>query len=299
MDQDFYIEETHPLKAVLLIIVVLALLGYGVYWYYQHYLVDKIYLNKVTVELGEELPTDINVYIKGKNVSDYKLDVSSVMVDENNLTNSVGEYSYKVTNNNRTLKGKIYVKDTTKPVVEVKTLTVGVNEEFSPSEFVTKCEDLSLPCVIKYNKPSDENLNEKEGTYNLKIVIKDSEGNEVLEDVSLIVTKDSSLKEIKEKDLEYDHISIDEVLWNKTYTLKLEKAVDSETSEYEKLISDVTVKEYAFEKTVTNKEIIIVYNKYDYVIGFSLKYTFEDGSNIFITNEEPISEVADEESTEN
>lgn len=299
MDQDFYIEETHPLKAVLLIIVVLALLGYGVYWYYQRYLVDKIYLNKVTVELGEELPTDINVYIKGKNVSDYKLDVSSVMVDENNLTNSVGEYSYKVTNNNRTLKGKIYVKDTTKPVVEVKTLTVGVNEEFSPSEFVTKCDDLSLPCVIKYNKPSDENLNQKEGTYNLKIVIKDSEGNEVLKDVSLIVTKDSSLKEIKEKDLEYDHISIDEALWNKTYTLKLEKAVDGETSEYEKLISDVTVKEYAFEKTVTNKEIIIVYNKYDYVIGFSLKYTFEDGSNIFITNEEPISEVADEESTEN
>lgn len=299
MDQDFYIEETHPLKAVLLIIVVLALLGYGVYWYYQHYLVDKIYLNKVTVELGEELPTDINVYIKGKNVSDYKLDVSSVMVDENNLTNSVGEYSYKVTNNNRTLKGKIYVKDTTKPVVEVKALTVGVNEEFSPSEFVTKCEDLSLPCVIKYNKPSDENLNEKEGTYNLKIVIKDSEGNEVLKDVSLIVTKDSSLKEIKEKELEYDHISIDETSWNKTYTLKLEKAVDSETSEYEKLISDVTVKEYAFEKTVTNKEIIIVYNKYDYVIGFSLKYTFEDGSNIFITNEEPISEVADEESNEN
>lgn len=299
MDQDFYIEETHPLKVVLLIIVILGLLGYGIYWYYQHYLVDKIYLNKVTVELGEKVPTDINLYIKGKNITDYKLDISSVMVDENNLTNSVGEYSYKVINNNHTLKGKIYVKDTTEPVVEVKTLTVGVNEEFSPSEFVTKCEDLSLPCTIKYKKPSDENLNEKEGTYNLKIVVKDNEDNEVVKDVTLIVTKDNSLKEIKEKDLEYDHLSIDEALWNKTYTLKLEKAIDSETTDYEKLISDISIKEYAFDKSVTNKEIIVAYNKYDYVIGFSLKYTFDDGSNVFITNEEPISETTAEESTEN
>lgn len=299
MDQDFYIEETNPLKIAFTIIFFIGLIGFGVYSYFHYYKANAISLKTVTIELGKPVSKNISDYIEGNNIDKYTLDVSSISVDENNNTNSTGEYSYKIKSSEKELKGKVFVKDTTKPIVEVNDLTVGVNESFNPNEFLTKCDDLSLPCKVKYKKPSDEKLNDKEGTYTIKIVISDSAGNEVTKDVNLIVSKDNSLENIKSKELTYDHNSANDISWNQTYTLKLETALNPDESAYEKALSEISSKEYSFDKSVKNKEILIIYNKYEYAIGFSIKYTFEDETVLYVTNDNATEIVSEEVTTNN
>lgn len=292
MDQDFYIEETSPVKIVFAVLFFVLLIGGGIYAY-LHYSQVRIKVNNVTVELGDTLSKDIKDYIETKDYGSYKLDLSSVNVDEDGHTISVGEYSYKVTKGNETKRGKIYVKDTTKPVVTVQDITVGVNEKFEPYEFVLKCEDLSIPCDTKYKKSGDVNLNSKVGTYTTVIIVSDNEGNEVEKEVKLIVSASETLESKKVNDLEYSYTSLEKGEWDKTFTLKLNKAVNPESSDYEKTVSEMSQYEYTYDKTITNQEIVAVFNKYDYVIGYSAMITFDDGSIVFApssmikSNEEP------------
>lgn len=99
-----------------------------------------------------------------------------------------------------TKRGKIFVKDTTAPTVTVKEITVGVNEEFEPYEFLDSCDDLSLPCKTSYKKDSYAKLNEKAGKYDLEIVVEDKYGNKVSKDVVLNVSETESLLSLKQND---------------------------------------------------------------------------------------------------
>ena len=61
--------------------------------------------------------------------------------------------------------------------------------------------------------------------------------------------------------------------------------LDPETEEFVKQVSELSAKEYQFDKQIVKKEIIEIYNKYDYVIGFSIMVTFDDSSVLFVTSE--------------
>lgn len=291
MDEDFYIEENSTVKIILIIVVVIFLGGCIFYGYNKIYKPNYVKLKKVTVELGDVLNTDIKNYIECDDYSKYTLDLENIKLDDNGRVMSTGEYSYKVIGNNNTKKGKIFVKDTTAPIALVKDLTVGVNEAYEVADFVTSCEDLSLPCHITYKNKGDINLNKSSGEYTLSIVISDNAGNETIKNVKLIVREGYSYQEEKEKDLEYSYTSNDDSNWNKTYTLKLDKAISDEDAKFDDLLKTISAKEYQIDGNIKDKEIIIIYNKYDYVIGLSIKVTLEDGKVIFITNEnEQISE---------
>ena len=69
MDQDFYIEDTSPWKIAIIIIIVAALIGGGIFAYYKYFRDNIVKLKEVTVELGEKLPTDIDSYISAKNIN--------------------------------------------------------------------------------------------------------------------------------------------------------------------------------------------------------------------------------------
>lgn len=284
MDQDFYIEETSPAKVIFTVIFFVLLIAGGIYAY-LHYNQVKIKLKNITVELGDKLSTDIKDYIVTKDYNSYELDLSNVNVDEDGKTISTGEYSYKVIKGSETKRGKIFVKDSTKPIVTVQDLTVGVNEEFEPYEFVVKCEDLSIPCDTKYKKSSDSTLNTKAGTYNIIIIVSDNEGNEVEKEVKLTVSTSETLESKKVNDLSYSYTSLNNDEWDKTYTLKLSKAVNPESSDYEKTVSEISQYEYTYEKAITKQEIIAIYNKYDYVIGYSVMITFDDNTKIFASSD--------------
>lgn len=285
MDQDFYIEETSPLKIFITILVFILIIAGGLYYYYNYRKENVVKLKNITVELGMPLSKDINSYIECAYPERYKLDLSNISIDENGNTNSTGEYSYKIIKNNEIKKGKLYVKDTTPPVVETQELTVGVNEEFDPSEFVSKCDDLSLPCIVKYKNNSEAKINNNEGTYNIDIIVSDNEGNSIKKNVTLHVSGTDTLKSTKASDLNFDHLSENDESWNQTYTLKLEKAISEESLKYDELIENISTKDYNFDKEISNKKIIVVYNKYNYVLGFSVKITFNDNTVLYVTNE--------------
>jgi hypothetical protein len=284
MDPDFYIEESNPKKIVLGIILIILLLGGAFYYFYQKYQSNIIKLKAVTVELGTKLSSNINDYATGA-INGYILDTSNVHLNSDGITDSTGEYSYKIINNSKIKTGKIIVKDTIAPKVTTKDLTVGVNEKFDTNEFLTECDDLSLPCTVTYDNSSDATLNSKAGEYTTNIIISDKEGNKVKQSVKLIVSDTTTLLSQKQNDFNISYISPKDADWNNTFTYKFSKCVEDDSEDYQSVISDLSSKDYQStnEKPIKKQSIIAIYNKYDYIIGFSVKLTFDDDTIIFVT----------------
>ena len=143
-----------------------------------------------------------------------------------------------------------------------------------------------MPCVATYKNKNDITLNDNAGTYDIDLVISDAAGNSVTKKVKLTVSTETTLEKQKASDLTPAKTSLeDDNVWNKTYTLKLTSGLDPETEEFVKQVSELSAKEYQFDKQIAKKEIIEIYNKYDYVIGFSIMVTFDDSSVLFVTSE--------------
>ena len=47
-------------------------------------------------------------------------------------------------------------------------------------------------------------------------------------------------------------------------------------------------------ENIKEKEIIVIYNKYNYALGLSIKVTFDDGSYEFVTEDKVKSDVPEE-----
>lgn len=285
MDEDFYIEDNYKRNVVILIIV-LILFSFGLYYLYKNYYKrNYLKINDVTVELGDTLSNNIEDYIKCDNYNAYKLDLSNVVVDENGKTTMTGEYSYAVIKGENVKRGKIYVKDTKKPIVSVNDLKVGVGESYGAFDFVKSCDDLSLPCTSSFKDANDADLSSKAGSYKITIIVSDNVGNKIEKNVNLIVEEGYSYKEVKASDLNVDHLSNKNSNWNQTYTYKFDKALNEESTEFDEIIEKYSTIDIILEKNIKDKEIIIIYNKYGYAIGLSIKVTFEDDTFEFITND--------------
>lgn len=285
VDEDFYIEKSSPLKIFFTFLLSLLVLGVfvGVYFFYFYH--EPIKLKTITIELGAKVPSDPNYYVKGSKKHKYIIDLSSVSVDEEGITNSVGEYSYKVTLGKESKKGKIYVKDTTPPIVELKELTVGLNEDFEVEDFVLSCEDLSEICFVYYKKESEENLSENVGEYNVTLSIKDKYDNTITKTTKLIVSKDASLNAVKSNDLTPASLYPKDEKWNNTYTVKFSKGLLETDESFEAQILTLTNTDFMslFEEKVIHQTLLNVYNQYNYVIGFSMKLEFENGNIVYVT----------------
>lgn len=294
MDEDFYIEDHYKRNVVIVIIIILLAIGSLYYGYKNYYKKNYLKVKDVTVELGSKLSTNIKDYIKCDNYDDYKLDLSAVVTDSEGKVTSVGEYAFKVIKNDDVSRGKVFVKDTTKPIVSVSDLTVGVNEEYNAYDFVNSCTDLSMPCVVSFKDANDGDLSGKVGNYKIEIIISDNANNKVNKTVNLIVKEGYSFKEVKEKDFNVDHTSNDKSNWNNIYTIKFEKALEEESTEFNELLESYGIKELTYDKNIKEKEIIVIYNKYNYALGLSIKVTFDDDSYEFVTEDKVKSDVPEE-----
>lgn len=293
MDQDFYFEESNPRKTkriIFAIIVVFLLIVGGLYYYKSKYTLNI--KKNLKYEVGTVLPTDVREFVNNNVIdeSDYTLLVSSIST-EDGVLNKVGDYTYKIKYKNVTKTGKIKVVDTVAPRVEVEELTVGVNEEFLVDDFVKVCEDYSKPCKAEYDNESDSKLNEKEGTYDFKIRVSDSVGNMVKKDVTLHVKKGYNSKEGKESDLKIDHIEPEFADWNKEMIVSFTKACDpnevDESDGYGEFleISADDLHNYIdplyMNNGIVDKQIIMVYNKYDLVIGYAIRVKLDNGLYLY------------------
>lgn len=286
MDPDFYIEESNPKKVFFFILIAILIIGGGCYYFYNNHQKNELKLKTVTIELGSKLSEKIEDYATGA-YADYKLDVSNIHVDEQGNTDKAGEYSFKLVSNTDIKKGKLFVKDRTSPSFQTQNITVGVNEKFEPSEFLTTCDDLSLPCKVTYEKDAYAKLNEKEGTYDLTIIVSDNAGNTSKKEVKLTVSATQTLASKKEQDFEVASTSPDDKEWNNTFTYKFGKGTIEDSDEYQSAISEISSADYQSkyeDKTIKSQSIIVILNKYEYVIGFSVKLNFEDGTIAYVTN---------------
>lgn len=290
---DFYFEESNPKKVFLTILLILFIIGvlFGIYKYISKR--DFIKLSSVDVELGTIVSTDIKDYIKSGKYEGYTLDVSNVHLDDEGLTDSVGEYSFTVKKNKSVLKGKIYVKDTTAPIVEVAELTVGVDEEFDVEDFLTSCTDLSGQCFVSYKEDKDEDYNKAEGTYDITLKIKDKYNNTTTKTTKLIVKSDFSLADLKATNIEVTSIYPIDNDWDETYTLKFPKGISEEDDQFESKILELAKHDFSkyYEETIKDQTMITIYNKYHFVLGFSIKLEFDDGTIIYVP--EDIKETED------
>lgn len=156
-------------------------------------------LKKVTVELGNNISNDVNDYLitklKEKNKSDYKLDISNLIL-EDNKTIKTGEYEYSVTYKNKEYKNKVIVKDTIKPSLLLNEIIITEGEELNIDMFIKECTDLNN-CKYEYKDVEYVNsILDKIGKYDIEIVAKDDSDNSITNKTTLEVLEEPTSKKV-------------------------------------------------------------------------------------------------------
>lgn len=280
MDEDF-LDVTQKSNSsgiiFLFIVVVIAVLGYFLVF-------KKVYFSAKTVkvELGSTLETDVQKYLSKevKNKEDYKLNLSSVN------TNEVGEYSYTITYNKTSKKGKIKVVDTTPPEFTLETMTIEEgNEDYYLGDVLSSCIELSKPCLVSLKKKSDEEKLKTAGTYNIDITVEDIYGNKKDAVATIVVVPEGQYVDPRTQDLEYASNSQKTNTFDGTIYEKLETAISpSDESARDKLsdISTIDLESYVNANypgyKLTSSEIIELYNKSSYIIGYAIELKISNGT---------------------
>lgn len=181
--------KNNTLKRIILFIILLPFLFILVYTFVP--LEYKIFPRSqtITIELGEELDTNINTYIWGheKAISQATIDVEQIDIF------NAGSYNAYVTLGERAITYTINVVDTTVPklVLDDEIKFIGIDREYTPQYFVKELFDLSNNVETFFLV--DEILQpticfDDVGNQELTIVAKDNSGNETTSNI--IVTID-------------------------------------------------------------------------------------------------------------
>lgn len=296
MNQDFYFEEANPRKTKLVIACLIALFsGVVVIGFFVRGRYTLNLKKNLKFEVGTKISDDVSTFVKNKvlDEDDYTVLLSGVPI-EDGVLNKVGEYSFKVKYKSITKTGHISVVDTVAPEVTVEELTVGVDEEFDRDDFVTVCDDYSKPCKVEYEGEGAQASYDKEGIYDFKIKVSDAVGNSVKKDVKLIVKKNYNLTEAKESDLKIDHIEPNFSDWNNQMLIKFDKAYDpnsiDDTDGYAELMEVSSrdfhnyIDELYINNLIVDSQIIEVYNKYGFIIGYAIRLELDNGLKLYCQN---------------
>lgn len=279
MDEDFLDVTDNSKRALgVFILVILAILVAG------YFLVFKkvgFSLKTVELELGNTLSENLSDYVVQdiENESEWKLDLSKVRVDE------VGTYYYTVTYNKKTKKAKVKVVDTTAPEFTLKEMLIEKgNEDYYLGDFLETCEDYSKPCLVSLKNSKDEEKFKTVGEYTVDIVVADVHNNKKSAKAKLKVVEEGSYVDSRVTDLEVASNSRKEENFKGTTYLTLEKALNPESLEAEAMFDEVSVldlNEYVSVNyegyKLVDSEIVILYNKGGFVVGYSIELKISDG----------------------
>jgi hypothetical protein len=124
-------------------------------------------------------------------------------------------------------------------------------------------------------------------------VIEDQAGNKVTKGVRLIVKKGYNAEDVKKSDLKIDHIDHDYGDWNNQTVLTYSKGVHEDHLDHDDrymylldILSDDLTQYLPEDKkiyTIDESEVIYVYNKYDFVIGFAIRVKLSSGEYLYLT----------------
>lgn len=288
MEEIYYEEQSKKhifLKCLLFVFILGVIVGVFIYFKYK----NTIQLKNIDVELGTSLPHDVNDYLKsGKRfANEYKLYLDGVDV------NTIGKYSYKVKYNKHTKTGYINVVDTKEPEVNMDdSIEIGVNDEFDPNILINSCKDKSLPCTASLKNDSDYEKIKNIGTYNIDVKVSDTVGNYVIKKVTVVVSENGNMSNKVSNDLNYYTNSEKDDTIGHVLFVKLDKAINEDTLEYEGLIQETSTLDFSkyVEGDIDSTKLITAYNKYGYVIGLQVEVTFTNGQKKLIENKGEINE---------
>ena len=287
--EEIYMEQTNKKSIFKTIIIICFIFGILIGGYVYFHVNNILRVRNIVVELGEKIPTEIDVYVKNKinNINDYKINLLAVSVDDDGKADEVGKFKYTVLYENQKKKGVITVKDTKPPIVEVQELTVGVSEQILLDDFITSCVDYSNTCEVSLKNQNDKKLFSIVGNHSVELKISDVYDNSVIKKVNFTVSKTESLLSNKEKDMKIHHIYPNYDDFDGTITLQFEKALNEDTLDESEEYNDyleLTTNDYSdlVDKTIYEQEILTLYNQYGYIIGFTIKLTFDDNSIMYV-----------------
>ena len=302
MDEDFLDVKENSKKVLgFFIIVIIAIVGGGYFLVFRKFYFS---LKTVHLELGESLSTDIKDYVNQEidNVRDWKIDLSKVNESE------VGTYTYTVTYNKTTRKGKVKVSDTTPPVFTLQELVLEEgSEEFFLGDFLATCEDYSKPCLVSLKNSKDEEKFGLLGEHSIDLVIADLYGNKSSAEGKLKVLEKGSYVDSKSLDLEYASNSRGTDDFKGKRFISFEKALRPDSGEVGAEINKISLIDLnQYVKTnyegyrLVESEIIELYNKHGYVIGYSveLKISGEKEKIVYVDKEKVPGDTAEKNEDE-
>lgn len=284
MDEDFLDvnEQSHHIAIIfVLVILVVAIGGYFLVF-------KKTYfsLRTLEIEIGDTLSKEVDDYLKSRpgSIDDYKIDTSAVKTDE------VGEYTYTVTYKKSTKKGKIKVVDTTPPEFTTKELVIEEgNSDYYLGDLLESCIDASKPCLVSLKNSSDGDKYKEVGTHTLEIEVADLYGNKKTGEATLRVVAKGSYIDPRTEDLVYASNSKNIDNFKGTIYKKLDKALNPEIEEARDEISrlstvdlDRYVRENHAGYKLISSEIVELYNKSSFIIGYSIILTISNGKEVTV-----------------
>lgn len=279
MDEDFLDvnEQSHHIAVIFILVVIVVAIG----GYFLVFKKTYFSLKTVEVEVGNTLSENVDDYLKSRpgSIDDYKLDTSAVKTGE------VGEYTFTITYKKSTKKGKVKVVDTTPPEFTTKELVIEEgNSDYYLGDLLETCTDASKPCLVSLKNSSDEDKYKEVGTHTLEIEVADLYGNKKSGEATLKVVAKGEYVDPRTKDLVYASNSKKIENFNGTIYKKLDKALNPEAEEARDEISrlstidlDRYVQENHTGYKLVSSEIIELYNKSSFVIGYSIVLTISNG----------------------
>ena len=289
--------EKGPKFKPLMIIIILSLVGFGVYFInantdYLKPIIEvftkepeeivevieaKPILNEVIYELGSTLDDNIESYIKNyEEVVGSTIDLSGIPQDLEKHLDTIGEYDYKVVFEEEEFIGKVIVKDTTPPVVVVKTAYVPQGKKIiTPELFIRSISDISNQYVSEITNLNEINTN-IQGEKKVNLLVKDTSGNETKIESKLVVL-DLNYSEIyKMQDLNVSYNDQNDLNWENTITEKFESALTTDSEIYKSALNKINTYNWQNKintlypnATINAQEVLTLYNQGDLVVGLT------------------------------
>ena len=172
---------------VLLILVLIAGVAFGVYYFLNRSNSVKLTPKEITLGIGDIVPDDVNSY--ATNISG---NTSLCSVDSNNVDSTQpGNYKVIIKCKDKTYEATVIVTDKTAPQVELNTVFRTINTSVNVDDFVKSCTDPSS-CKTSFKNEQEVNtyLQTAGGPYKVEIVATDDNGNEATYTAELYVTSE-------------------------------------------------------------------------------------------------------------
>lgn len=209
---------------VVLFVIIILIIFLAAYYYFYVYKKGINYKTKITIEIGEIVPT-INEYVDEEDLSRVSSEIiwSNLETTEGKIYKT-GEYTGTISFRDETLNVKLVVKDTKAPVItgtkDIEMLAYEIEPDLLEGITATdnSLEEIEVTLEGSYDT-------ESKGEYTLFYLAEDSSGNKTKEEFKLIVKENTNVKISKTSKGNtlksyYGITYIDDVIVvNKTYSL--------------------------------------------------------------------------------